>query len=85
MATLSEIVAFNASYVRKSGFSVSICRRLDTVSIDSYANPEEEIFLQGDDARQFIAEADALYAELPLMSFDTINCHLAKPYVENLG
>jgi hypothetical protein len=53
-----------------------------TVAID--APGEDGIFMQGDDAEQFIAERDALCKRYPSLDETTAELALAEPYAENI-
>lgn len=62
------------------GVTVACDSAYSTVAID--APGEDGIFLQGDDADQFIAERDALCKRYPSLSEDIAELALAEPYAE---
>ena len=76
--TLSELV--RASAARMADVSVDIDSLLETVTISS--DGEEDIFMQGDDARSFIAEVESLYEKTGDMSKDDCAALVAEPYTE---
>ena len=76
--TLKQIVESNISYVVNSGYTVETTT-YSTVSIDNGVD-EESWFLQGDEADNFIDEADKLYNETDL-SIEDIFLHLAYKYI----
>lgn len=55
-----------------------------TVSIEDTNNFQDSIFLQGDDASEFISQAYVLYNELEHVTMSECYHHLAIPYAENL-
>ena len=63
--------------------SVTICRGLPSVTIhDDSEIGNEDIFMQGDDADEFINAFDALVEQAPDVLFADVLKHLALPYVE---
>jgi len=53
-----------------------------TVSID--APGEDSIFMQGEEADDFIAQRDALCKRYPSLNFDIAELALAEPYAESI-
>lgn len=81
--TLEQIIALDAAFC--DDVSVTICRSLQTVAIhDQSGAGHEDIFMQGDDACQFIDDLDTLIDLAPDCLFEHAIKHLAKPYVENI-
>ena len=62
----------SAQRVRLTGFTVEIDEKLCTVAVQ----PDVGIFLQGDEASDFIAERDAISATYPELDEDDIELHL---------
>lgn len=62
--------------------SVTVCRSLPTVTIHDQSGINEDIFMQGDDADEFISAFDALVEQAPDVLFADALKHLALPYVE---
>ncbi|WP_397473776.1 hypothetical protein [Pusillimonas sp.] len=56
----------------------------ETVSIQDCQNFLDEIFLQGDEAAEFIGEAQRLWDELQHVSMEQCYLYLAKPYTESI-
>lgn len=83
MAELKSIVTEMAS--RIPDVSVKVSRVRETVLIRDDKGEFEDIFMQGQDAAQFIAELDDLIEKAPedLAFEDAIKC-LAAPYCENI-
>ena len=71
-----------ASAKRMTGVFVDINRSMGHVSI--YDGRHENIFLQGDDAEQFISECDKYSNICQRLNFDLIELAVAEPYAENL-
>ena len=63
-----------------SGIKVYCDGSYSTVSID--APGADSIFMQGDEADNFIAERDALCKRYPSLAFDVAELALAEPYAE---
>jgi len=78
---LAEIVKEQAEYSSESGATVDVDSAYGTVCIS--ARGEDDIFFQGDDAEQFIAEVDALERQVNELDRETLELAVAKPYVEN--
>jgi hypothetical protein len=78
--TLTEII--KAAAERMPDVIVEIDRRLGTVLI--WKPEEEDIFLQGDEADQFIAKVDELYNKAGDVTEDEAALCEASPYCENL-
>lgn len=79
---LSRIIRQSAKYSRESGADVEIDRAYSTVCISGRG--QEDIFMQGDDAEQFIDQIDAISKRCPSIDFDDIELHLAKDYIDCL-
>lgn len=62
--------------------SVTVCRSLPTVTIHDQSGVNEDIFMQGDDADEFIKAFDGLVEEAPDVLFVDALKHLALPWVE---
>lgn len=63
--------------------SVTVCRSLPTVTIHDLSGVgNEDIFMQGEDADEFISAFDALVEQAPDVLFADALKHLALPYVE---
>jgi hypothetical protein len=85
--TLQEIVEQNADYVKNSGYTININRRLPWVHIQHESGDEDlSIFLQGADAEQFINEYDNLADQpgMEIVTFADLQLATAKPYIEIL-
>lgn len=63
--------------------SVTVCRKLPTVTIHDQSGVNEDIFMQGSDAEEFIAAFDGLVEEAPDVLFVDALKHLALPWVES--
>lgn len=63
--------------------SVTICRTLPTVTIKDQSGINEDIFMQGEDAQEFIDALDGLVETAPddVLFADAMK-HLALPWVE---
>ena len=70
--SISIILRRQADYARNSGIVVDIDRAYQTVSL------HDNIFMQGDDAQDFIDAVDALANRCPSLPFDI--CELAAAY-----
>ena len=79
---LQDIILADAK--RMAGVTVTVNPQMETVCISDDAGVHEDIFMQGNDADEFIAQRDALWKETSDLSMDVIELHLAHPYVENL-
>ena len=62
--------------------SVKLCRKLPTVTIRDDNGVQEDIFMQGHDADEFIKALDGLIEQAPDATMDAALKHLAKPYVD---
>lgn len=78
--TLKKIIEADAFLMRD--VDVTIDRRFRHVTIKDEEGEQEDIFLQGQDAEQFIDQFDALIEQAPDVLFVDAIKHLAKPYVE---
>ena len=81
--TLLEIYRSHAEYVLNSGYRVVVDTRLDTVWITNGVE-EQSWFLQGQDASEFIAEAERIWAELQHITRVDMYLALAKPYIDSI-
>lgn len=82
MPSLEQVIQQTAALC--PDVSVTLCRTLGTVTIHDDEGVQDDIFMQGDDADQFIAEFDALIEKAPDVLFDDAIKSLAHPYVECL-
>ena len=71
-----------ASAKRMKGVFVDVDSAYGTVCISSKG--QEDIFMQGDDAEQFIAECEELSERCQCLNMGIIELALAEPYAENL-
>lgn len=62
--------------------SVTVCRKLPTVTIKDQSGVNDDIFMQGDDADEFIKAFDGLVEEAPDVLFVDALKHLALPWCE---
>lgn len=76
--TLSELV--QASAARMAGVTIDIDSAHETVCIS--CADEDDIFMQGDDARSFITEVGSLYEKTGDMSMDDCAALVAEPYTD---
>ena len=80
MSTIENIIKFNSGYL--SEVLVKVDRSHGWVDIKDMKGIQDNIFLQGDEAYNFIDEADKLYNSLNDVTMDEVYLHLCKPYVE---
>jgi len=78
--TLTEIV--KATAARMKDVAVYLDRNMDNVLISTPG--QEDIYMQGDDAVQFLTELDDLYEKTGDCTEDECALTLAAPYAENL-
>lgn len=78
--SIKTIIEQNAAFCQD--VSVTVCRKLPTVTIHDQSGVNEDIFMQGDDADEFIKAFDGLVEEAPDVLFVDALKHLALPYVE---
>lgn len=83
MATFNKILLQQADYCQNSGITVSINSPHDWVEIKDAQGGE--IFLQGEDARQFISEVEALENKYPDENRQNILLVVAYPYADMLS
>lgn len=83
MATFNSVLESQARYCAKSGITVSVDRRHDWVTITDESGAD--IFLQGDDGAQFIAQADALENQYNEEPHHNILLVVAYPYADLLA
>ena len=67
-----------ATRAREAGISVDCDSAYSTVCIS--APGEEDIFMQGDEADQFLSEVDALCKRYPSLPRDIAELAIAEPY-----
>lgn len=80
--TLIEIIEADALYMKD--VTVEVVSNYGTVCIKDAKGVQEDIFMQGDDAVEFISQRDLLWEETRVLTKGTIELHLAKSYVDNL-
>lgn len=73
---LSQIIRESAAYC--ANIDIEVDTAYETVAIG------EDIFLQGDDAAQFISEAHDLYNKARTVTMSDCYACVAKPYVDCL-
>lgn len=85
MATLESIIHNQAEFVSKSGYSVEVDSRMDTVSITHESGDEDlSIFLQGNDGAKFIRKANEIWEEIETITEEDSHLAEAKQYIESL-
>lgn len=77
---IDYILKQDAKYVVNSGASVMVISSFPTVCIS--AKGQDDIFMQGDDAKQFISEVETISNRCKRLNFDIIELALAKPYID---
>lgn len=82
MTKANRYIREAAARCRASGVTVDIDSRFSTVAID--APGEDGVFMQGDEAENFIEEVRALCKRYPSLDEDTAALALAEPYAETL-
>jgi hypothetical protein len=80
--TLTEIIL--ASAARMSDVTVETNSSMETVCISDDTGAQEAIFMQGDEASEFIDQCKALYEDAGDVGMDTIELHVAEAFVECL-
>lgn len=80
--TLSDIIRADAA--RMQGVTVTVNSQMETVCISDDMGVQDDIFMQGQDANEFVAQRDHLYEETGDIGMDVIELHLAHPYAETL-
>lgn len=78
--SIKTIIEQDATYCQ--GVSVTICRTLPTVTIKDESGINQDIFMDGEDAQEFIGAFDGLIEEAPDVLFVDALKHLALPWVE---
>lgn len=79
--SIKTIIEQDAAFCKD--VSVIVCRALPAVTIrDESGFGNEDIFMQGSDAEEFIAALDGLTEEAPDVLFEDALKHLALPYAE---
>jgi hypothetical protein len=80
---LSDMV--RAAHARMADVMVDVDESFGSVSIGDPDNGDEGcVFMQGDEADQFIESARSLYEELGDVTIDEVWAYLAEPYAETL-
>jgi hypothetical protein len=79
---MPEIIRQQAQLARNSGASVDLDTSMPTVCISAPGEPD--IFMQGDDARQFEDQVRAYEDQYPDVDSDDIELFVAWPYIENI-
>ena len=88
MTVLSKMIETDAQVMRENGYSVQWSANKATVAIEHAESPEKAIFMQGDEASDFIDEIDrVVYVDQDTaeMSEVDIALHLARDYVDTTG
>lgn len=78
--SLKTIIEQDAAFCQD--VTVTVCRGLPSVTIHDDSGINEDIFMQGHDAQEFIDAFDGLIEEAPDVLFVDALKHLALPYVE---
>ena len=78
---LTDIIEHGAEYTQNSGFTVEVNASYSWVTIKN-EDTREDLFLQGDEADDFIKKADKLWETTGVINYDTICLYLAEPYLE---
>lgn len=80
--SIKTIIEQDASFCKD--VSVTVCRKVPTVTIhDDSGVGNEDIFMQGQDAEEFIQAFDGLIEEAPDVLFVDALKHLALPWCES--
>lgn len=82
MPTILEIIKADSAYLKDA--IVTMDTLCETVEIEDGSGKQEPIFLQGQDAHEFIVSFKKLTQESPDSLFWDIERHLAKKYVDSL-
>ena len=82
MTIATKFIREAAARCRSSGVSVDLDSSFSTVAID--APGQDGVFMQGDEADQFIEEVRALCKRYRSLDEDTAALALAEPYAEAL-
>lgn len=80
MPTLTQIILKSAATM--ADVVVIVDRRFSVVTVQDPAGINDDLTLQGDEAREFIDELDRIYEESGDVTEDEVAKHLARPYVE---
>ena len=80
MPTLTQIIQDDAASLLD--VDVDIDRDFLTVAIEDQTGIYDDIFIQGEEAEEFIEELDRIYEEAGDVTEDEVAKHLARPYVE---
>jgi hypothetical protein len=78
--TLEEIIKFDAEFV--GDISITLSRTFETVCIKDDTGEQDDIFMQGHEAANFIEQLDKLAEDAPNVLLSDAIKHLAKPYIE---
>ena len=79
-----EIFQHQLRYVKGSAVAVDVERGFSAVSIVDLNDPSNDVFLQGQEADEFIDEADELYERLGEVSLEDAYAVTAHPYLDLL-
>lgn len=79
--TLTEIILASASGM--VNVTVETDSAMETVCISDDTGVQDDIFMQGEDASEFIDRCKALYEEAGDVTLGDVELHVASPYVEN--
>lgn len=82
MPTLTQIILKSAATM--ADVVVIVDRRFSVVTVQDPAGINDDLTLQGDEAREFIDELDRLWLEAKNVTKDEVAKHLVFPYVECL-
>ena len=84
---LADILEQQADFTRKSNYTVEASRIFSWVAIDCQdegAEDHESVFLQGEEAENFMDETDRLYDEVGTLNYETVAYATAAQYVESI-
>lgn len=82
--TLTEICEQQAQFVRNSNVIVEVDERMPTVDIHEEGDPENGVFLQGDDAENFVREFRRTWHEAQTLGLDDAIYAQAHQYLDLL-
>lgn len=80
---LVSILSRQADYTRGSGFTVDIDKLFFWVIIKN-SETNEEVFLQGNQAVEFIDEVAEVWREVEVLAEDIVELAVAKQYIDAL-
>lgn len=84
---LAEILKQQANFTRNSNYIVKVNRSFSWIAIDCQdegAEDHESMFLQGDEAQDWIDETDRVYDDVGTLDYDTVAYAMAAQYVESI-